>query len=295
MPNRTKPLELAAAQGHQEAIFLKRHFGIYTATPAPRNHGITISMHFQDTFGRNEDPRAIKYALLFSYPENRDINLLLQLAEAGNAILQYMIGQHYDLSGNVNEAVYWHRKAAEQDFAPSVYALWCLLRAQKVPGMQCTPFLLRAAELGYRAAISTSRHQLQLNYLGDISLETMIRLETRIITIEPWRDDISKLTDMVKYANARLRKDGIGKVFVIGQLLDEWYTYHPDVGNKTLVALQPAVGIYRRMTSRVRHATMQTILVLRSLGVCRDIAILISKLVYASRAETSWYTSNLQK
>lgn len=282
-----KCLRLAAAQGHEEAIFLNRHFETYGATPAP-GVGINLYVFYRTTFERNPDPRALKYAMWFMEPYERNGTLLWMLADEGEAMAQYMLARRCKRLKDIDGAIRWHRKAAEQNFAPSAYKLSRLSRISKCDTSESNALLLRAAQLGHERAMLVLCGPLQP------PSKLRIRVEVRLI-LSTNSTIVGILEGIVKYANARLKKEGIGKVFVIGQEFDDYIKYYPELSDKMSTVVQSSVKIYQQMTSRVRQVAVQAILILRSLGVCRDVAVLIAKLVYASRSGEDWYIDVDQK
>lgn len=283
-----KCLRLAAAQGHEEAIFLNKHFETYGATPAYGNPNNTVMTFSRHSFERNDDPRALKYALWFMEPYERNSTLLWRLAEDGEAMAQYMVAQHTKWLNDIDGAIRWHRKAAEQNFAPSIYKLSRLSRNGKVDTAQSDALLFRAAQLGYGDAVSLLGDNFRWNEFTAVSPVMRTRFQARLIMIRTLQH-AAILANIVKFRDSRLPKEGIGKVFAIGQEFDDYIKYYPELNDKMSSAVQPSVKIYQQMTSSSRHANVQTILIMRKLGVCRDVAILIAKLVYASRAESDWY------
>lgn len=81
------------------------------------------------------------------------------------------------------------------------------------------------------------------------------------------------------------------KLFVAGRTFEALRKYYCR-DNKTSYEpfVDRAIEMYCQVTSRAREATIQTLLILKELGVMKDIRLLIAKLVYASRVEVEWYT-----
>lgn len=61
---------------------------------------------------------------------------------------------------------------------------------------------------------------------------------------------------------------------------------------KNYTALQAAHNLYIQMTSKTREATYEWILIGKELGVVKDIINLIARLVWRSRDQVQWFTSN---
>lgn len=82
----------------------------------------------------------------------------------------------------------------------------------------------------------------------------------------------------------------IAETYSVGREFADYEKYYPLVGKKVLAASETPRRVYQNMTSKARQAVVHSMLSLKSLGVCRDVAILIAKLVYTSREEEPWYS-----
>lgn len=304
-----KCLQLAADQGHDEAIFLLIHFKTHGSGYASRHIDAKRRRFLKMSFDDNPHPRAFKYSVWFS-PIRSSFNisqygLLAGLVDTEEPLIQYVIAKAHEKLQDWETAIEWHRKAAARDFPHSMYRLSILLNKGKKSMGEYTEesgrLLLRAIQLGHSLATTDvigmatgRRHRpnVWMNWLITFDKLEVTKLDARQSMLKTFRHGwtmLNELKDPRTLITFAERDEEIVLHFVIGQEYDEYDTYYPDVQNAVEQLIRPIVGLYRQMTSRARQVAVYTIMALRSLGVVKDIAILIAKLVYQSRVEVVWY------
>lgn len=295
-----KPLELAAAGGHAEALWLMKHYETY-----PDN--LVHNLFDRSSFSKHNSPRAMKYQLWFPGRLELDAEqrqLLGQLAEEGEAMCQHLLAEIHDDAREFKLAVAWYSKAAAQNFSRSVYRL-AVLRGSMVLGSiydkkESQRLLILAVKLAYPAALRDIQEA--ICKLDDSSVNfaiNVVRYEARIRI----NDIVSSSTflktkldeDRFDLNKTESRDAAVRLYYALGYEFDDYEKYHVLLRGSINDVVVPTVTVYQQITSKARRAVVQTILVLRSLRVCRDIAILIAKLVYNSRSEEDWYVDTPQK
>lgn len=255
-------LRLASQQGHEEATFLLKH--------------IETSGLVRTSFIKNPDPRAVKYVFWFSQANARQESFISEMAHGGDAMCQYMAAQFCKRADDRKGAIEWHRKAAEQNFAPSIYKLSRLLRVSGKDTAESDAWLLKAAKLSYPLAMGTIMDPFLWRGQVKLPVELRIRFQAQLVMY-------GKRRELITGKNHET-------LFIVGQEFDDYEKYYPLVNENISIVVGATIEMYRQMTSKARRSSFHTILTLRQIGVCRDIAIMIGKLVYATRAQREWST-----
>lgn len=222
----------------------------------------------------------------------------LEAAEQGCDAAQCALGTRFTIEEDFKQAIYWHRQAAAQDNAYSCYVLSGMLR-DGVGGLQAdsvaaAKLCLRASDLGSDTATWSHDYPTEEEAKLDYA-----RLLARRYMRHGW-DDSHEVIQIVKQSFGDLhqgnahKQHAIETLYGIGQELYEYDLYYEkaDKGacRKTNMRSDSAVKLYLQLSSRARKAAVQTMLIMLRLGVVKDIAKLIAKLVYASRTEAPWYS-----
>lgn len=172
-----KPLRLAAAQHHEEAAFLVKHLEVLATHNINDHNNDAVAEYYQTSFMNSIDPRAFKYRVWFAITRqfSWDSSILdnLTVESLAEPIIQYSIAYYEYRNNHVDDttAVLWHRQAAAQGFAPSMYELATILdrRKNRSPSVdeEIAAMFVRSAELGYKRAIyriTIQRHLLLLKH-----------------------------------------------------------------------------------------------------------------------------------
>lgn len=296
------PLKLAASRGHEEAAWLIGQFDIPSSSidNIDRNAPIRSMCFIGD-----DTPRSDRYLWWFaSRSGSIDVEYpsILSCAEAGDAICQHIIGERYEDEVDYDSSAIWYAKAASQNFARSAHRLSLLFKIgvteRGADKQESKRFLHQAANLNYAPAIRELYSD--LDQTGDTSVEISINaavLDARAYIMDSWGSlsPLKKKLDTAKlnFNNPETRNDAIRLYYMVGREFEGYDYYHMrlegTIGGDVSV---PTAKFYRQMTSKTRQASVQTILALRSIGICRDVAVLIAKLVYASRMDAEWYVDN---
>ena len=77
---------------------------------------------------------------------------MMQAAKAGHILAQHALASHYYPS-QLNAAVYWLGKGADENFAPSMFKLGYYLYSRKRESGQAFGLMLRAAQYGFARAV----------------------------------------------------------------------------------------------------------------------------------------------
>ncbi len=287
-------LRLAAALGHEEARFLNMHFEMYGASRNRENHMPILDFAHQ-SFSKNEHPRAIKYAWWFC--DDRNETVILSMAEGGCALSQHMMGQLCKTRQDYGGATAWFSRAADQNLTWAIYELSRVLRrfpnsSARHDTVESDALLLKAADLSYSRAID--RLLDPFGWHGEMGLSEVVRdtLQARLNVSRQTAKSLVLKHMLCVIENFPGRENRIMRSFAVGREIADCDKYHPSFNNDFLTIIGPVVTIYRQMTSKARQAAVQTVLALRVLGVVKDVAVLIAKVVYASRSEMVWYNDN---
>ena len=305
-------LELAAKKNHLEAQFLLDCIKQFDAVIRPE---IGMDIH-EVNYDRGSifvdihDPRAAKYSLWFSSWDNLRPELIDYIKESLDEDEPMMLHAYAAINqmlGNNEIAFEYFSKAAAKDFAPSMHNLSkSIFWMQRIDFADCeieaAALLLGAVNLGYYRSIddlldicSTGhnyaqswRDKFQFTYL-----ETC-QLQVKSCLLDD-REAMQKVLSVVKTYNARpdtstyIGQEAAMIYFVYGKEFDDHEKYHADLRVEFAEIVDRTVPVYRQMTTRARQASVVAMLVLKALGVVRDIRTLIAKLIYSSRAEVCWY------
>lgn len=304
--------KLPALSSNSEAVWLAKHLKKYSAGRGRIKDYPSESSWARSSFDKDEDPRAFKYRFWYCHragiPISR-LDILKDLAEAGDPICQYVLSEDYLLDTDQALAMHYFKRAGEQDFSRALYKREMILSEssfidQTAPG-EAGALLIRAATLGSRDALislqvaATNRHR----EFGSALLEAVLAVTGYTIV-----GRLTYLTEVMAYNLAKLdshqedettetpemtadKLKCLTELFRLGSVFDDYRLYGDPVALCIRDNVDRAVTIYRRIASNARQSTIWTILGLRSLGVCRDIAIMIARLVYKTRADTMWYRS----
>lgn len=293
------PLRLAASRGHEEAAWLVARIKIPSSSSDNIGRGAPIR---SISFIGDDTARSDRYLWWFASRSGsigEEYPSILKCAEAGDAICQHIIAERYDDVEDFKSAAVWYSKSAKQDFGRSAYQLSILLKMDmtELPAdkQESKRLLLQAVKLNYQPAIRELYSLLQQT--PDTSVEFSINaatLDARACIMDSWRSlsGLEKKLDVAKlnFNNSESRNDAIRMYYAVGQEFDGYNYYHMrlegTIGEDVSV---PTAKLYRRMSSKARRIAIQTIITLRRLGMVKDIAILIAKLVYQSRVESVWY------
>ena len=296
-------LELAAENGNIEAIFILK---------CMKSTKADVMSYDEDVFNHSRDKRAEKYKLwfssLFSTSPQEIINLRTNIDQEEPMML-HVLGILHQIWGDQERTIDYYRRAAAKDFAPSMYKLSQLILGSKTKRLagsekEAADFLLRAAQLGDDSAITDileiifSPYKYPKSWTALFNLKHPTPLRFQVASCFAGRRDKVKrerVISTVQAYNARpdasswIGEEAIDIYFTYGREFDDHEKYHPSVDVELTESIERTVRVYRQMTSKARQASIQTMLILKALGVVRDIRIVIAKLVYSTRADIEWY------
>jgi hypothetical protein len=285
-----KPLRLLIARNHEEATLLHTVFETYGTKPNP-NFDRPFEEWAKGIFSKCQDPRALKYWLWFSgmwgsSPE--DEVMTKDLAESGEAMMQYRWGQRFGiLHGQPEVSTMWYQRAAQQGFSRAVHALSIL---SNDPKEKCE-LAVRAFHLGHRLDAHLHRSFSWLALTSDEYKLFLLAAEAKDFMMTD--HSISKSMKhklALTGCRGQHKLDAIRRNFVVGRELDDGELYYPvSAGRGFLADTKASVAIYRQMASLARQVSIHTIIVLRQAGLVKDVSVLISKVVYATRSDPCWY------
>lgn len=305
-------LDLAAQNNYSEAEFvldcIKRFDGfVYPHTDMDIHE---INYDRGSIFSNVDDPRAAKYALWFSSWHDLRSDLTEYIKESldeDEPMILHAYAEINQMLGNNEIALEYFSKAAAKGFAPAMYnlckSIFWAERTDFADGeTEAAALLLRAVNLGYDRAISdlldicSMRHNYAQSWRCKFQftyLETC-QLQAKSCLLED-RETMRKVVSVVKTYNARpdtstyIGQEAVMIYFVYGREFDDHEKYHADLRVEVPDIINRTVPVYRQMTSKARQASIQTILVLKALGVVKDIRTLIAKLIYDTQADVEWY------
>lgn len=297
-------LRMAAQLGHEDATWLLQFLlgrGVENGRP---NEFMTIRDWAYWMFSNTTDPRARDYRLSFSeLTRNNDLQEVQESAEASDAMAQFLLGRYYDYHIQVEETLLWYRKAVAQNYPEAFYALACTWRGDRNDTKSdYLGMVIKGARLGdqnamsYLVAISDNRRdELEAQGVSDMetlgySVQLAIEVSGNVKALAKFIDD--NFSNLEANPDPQEISTSYTRLFIIGQLYaDSEVAYPPWCTDPTVIrAIGKAVQLYRQMTSGARNSTVYAMLVLRRLGVVKDIAKLIGRLVYASREDVAWYS-----
>lgn len=290
-------LKSAAKMGHPEAIWLNDRFTEKNVM-AGKPFGFDSTWHWLESlFTDSDDPIAVKYRLWFSlFDEMGDMSEIFALASAGEMLAQFKLGQYcLEFGDDAERSEMWYRKAADQGFVEAD----CQLAGDKITyheggileeSMKYVLPLFDAANRGCHSAMKFV-HTLWSEKGARRSLIStgISELDVAIILA---RCDLE--TDRCVHESfcnqASIRSDcNDQKIYLAGKTFDGVLEFYPVTDHHTYKTfIIQIVNVYQQMTSNARQATIHTLLVLQTLGVCRDIRTLIAKLLYATRMDVEW-------
>lgn len=223
-----------------------------------------------------------------------------ELADQEEPIGQYLLAGQLK-KRNYKHAVELYTKAAEQNFTPAFHKLTKLFEYLPGDKVDRVKKLYReGCVLGNGHCLRTildtaNRYEIDAESANGLVKGDLIqfRILQRFI-MSGFRQDVEKLISILRGLNHKdSRLAALGEVYLAGRVFDSYRECYPKLDNKKIrrLGLEYAI-IYRQMIGKARRAAVYTILAMRAIRVCRDVAVLISKLVYKSRVEAVWYTAS---
>lgn len=305
-------LAVAAHRGHLESKWLFGH--LQDRQSFIVNALTTHKSGAEFYFGGSDHPIAVKYRLALFDPRDIDeIEETKLLAESGDAVAQYTMGKCYrKCPGNDSrlKEISWYQKAADQNFPPAISALTILLRPKDKESIKDNhehiQKLLRAAAFGCRQAGNqlvnclmylTAGQRKQACEIHAISDAEMAAIEA-ILFLRAKIDVAEKVLSRLRWSFIVLdglddTNEALKQIFIVGQIFDKYSQYSDRFYEELQEPSQTAMVVYRQMIGKARQASIQTILCLRfNRLTVKDIAIVIAKLVYATRMDAVWYAES---
>jgi hypothetical protein len=300
-----RQLNLAASLGHPEAMLIVECFAQENLDSRVVTDSISTRHWLKCVFGQSKDPTARAYSLYFSQSvgdlEQIEVDRLLELAEQGEVMAQHALGSHYyDDHDDQKEAGFWYCKVANQAFVESSYKLIAEHISFHEGGiversMHHVLPLFNAANGGSHRAMQFVGHLYQEECTRHSLLSVGIT-EVDAVILEARRyleNGHVHGADEMQYKHDEIMKNKSNhdKLFRAGRMFDSTLRYQVDEENEEYhykAFINGVIGLYLKATSKARHASIQTILTLRSGGLVKDVAILIAKLVYSSRDDVVW-------
>ena len=304
-------LELATKNNHPEAQFVLNCIKQFDAVIRP-DLGMDIHEINYDRgsiFGDIHDPRAAKYALWFSAWDNLRPEFIEYIKETldDEPMMLHAYAEINQMIGNNEISLEYFSKAAAKRFAPAMHSLsksifWVKLTDFADCETEAAVLLRRAVNLGYDRAISdvldicSTSHNYARSWKDKFQftyLETCQLQAKSCLLDDP--ETMRKVVSVVKTYNARpdtstyIGQEAVMIYFVYGREFDDHEKYHANLRVEFSEVIERTVPVYRQMTTKARQGGIHTMLVLKTLGVVKDIRIVIAKLVYDSRADVEWY------
>lgn len=300
-------LRLAVAQNHAEAKWLLNYLLARRIEDGQPSRFISVNHWVRWIFSDSQNSRILPYHLYFSdLKDPADLCSAIKLAKAGDGMAQFILGRHYEASYDDVRAELWYQKAVDQNYPSAFYALACCCIPKKNQELDNDP---RYVDLIIKGARLDDKHAMDMvldiytgrNYRNypdqprEITELELLRISTAAGIEKTFgRREIARrlqlnfnnLHDMVNM------QVNLNSIFTVGQFLADTEDIYPHrkADNEYNQTIARAVYVYQQMTSKARQAAVYAILVLRcNKLVVRDVAILIAKLVYASRMDVEWY------
>lgn len=300
-----RQLNLAASLGHPEAMLVVECFAKENLDSRLVVDGQSTRHWLKHVFMSSDHSTLKSYGLhfsqLFGNLGQDEIDQLLQLAEQGEILAQHILGNYYlHDCDDLIQAQFWYDKAIGQKFADSSCELAAVHISFHEGGIinQSMPYVLplfEAANRGSHRAMQflgmlyqeqCTRHSLLS--IGITELDAVILEARRYLETGQTRN-----ADEMPYRHGEIMKNkgNHSKLFRTGKRFDSTLRYQVDEEDEEYhyqLFIDDCTELYLKTTSKARRASIQTILVLRSGGLVKDVAILIAKLVYSSRGEVIW-------
>lgn len=293
-------LKIAAELGHYEATWLDHRLMSKNVRAGVTTGFNSIDRWLKWVFADNDDDEqsnATKYRLWFSRLDDEDeINELFALARAGEVLAQFALGQYCVEAGDdVVNANLWYKKASEQGFIDADYELASSQIGYHQGGIHpdSIKYILSLFDVANQGNHNSMKH-IDTFWRQDVIRRSLIsagitELDATIIIARCYLET-DRVVQVIVCDQATIKlKCNAAKIFMAGKTFDELLEYYPlkwDHAYNQFIT--EVVGMYRQMTSSARRTVVQTILILKSLGVCRDVRTLIAKLVYATRMDVDW-------
>ena len=296
--------KLPALSSNPEAVWLVKHLKKYSANRGSIRDYASESSWARSSFDKDDNPRALKYRFWYRHHAGvpiSQLDILTKLAETGDAMCQYILADDYLPYTDHLLAASYLRKAAAQDFSRAIYKHAMIVSGGPIVDQKAIAeagaLLMRAAGLGCRdarIALQVAATNRQREFESAL-LEAVLAITGYTIVGRP-----TYLTEVMAYNLAKLESDqtsterlkSVNELFRLGSVFDDYRLYADPVALCIRDNVDRTVASYRQTTSTARRSAIWTILLLKSIGVCRDIAIMIARLVYATKADAIWYSHN---
>lgn len=272
-------LEAASMNGHEEATWLlnKIKNSLVNWSDFP---GLSEAWNIH-LFEGDKSPRALGYLAAF-HNSAEVIRLYAEpAAKAGDPLAQYIMGGFSTDTTSIN---YLKLSAAQGCHRAAMFLLAMRehLRGQKVPIEESKMVYLKAAEGGYDSAMA----ELASAYHESPSQENLMqeaKWMTRSVICRNHKDDrrLNYYLDHNGFPTSSGIKRSLEMDFTIGREL-EAHQFFEQYRFGTAQAIRRCCEVYRQISATDRRRALLSYWCLRS-HVYRDVAVMIARLVYASR------------
>lgn len=293
-------LKIAAELGHSEATWLDHRLSSKNVGAGVTTGFGSIDRWLKWVFTDNDDQQsnATKYRLWFSrLDDEQEISEVFALARAGEVLAQFALGRYCVEAGDdVVNSNLWYTKASEQGFIGADYELvTSQISFHQGGGIHpdSIKYVLSLFDVANQGNHDSMKH-IDTFWRQDVIRHSLMsagitELDATIIIARCYLET-DRVVQVTVCDQALIRlKCNAAKIFMAGKTFDELLEYYPlKRDHKYNGFIGEVVGLYRQMTSNARRTVVQTILILQSLGVCRDIRTLVAKLVHATRMDVKW-------
>lgn len=227
-------------------------------------------------------------------------------AETGDAASQYLYGAYlFEAQQDTTELLGWYHKAAAQGFADAFERIsqTCRLPNGDIDPIGSLRLQLKAATLGSLKATrfiasQMDRHLPAAWIAANITaVELAIffakdKLFSRGSSAAPFFKFITDAYDGAQCTNPAFANTCLDTLFIVGREFNDYERCYLRLDDESHALVQPLVRLYLKISARVRQIALQSIIILRdNRRINRDIAVMIAKIVYASRLDVAaWYT-----
>lgn len=288
----------ASLHGHQEAQLYYKSLPNYRRNP---EDDMDLAKWARDLYNNGQDPRVLRYTIWFSFDSIsavQRLNVEQATVFKEDPMYLFIVGTSYQYpKRKPDKAIVWYRRSAGADFGPASGRLLTLLSMSHGPKVdiqkEIETLCFRGCELGNYACFdylkaNSEKFQVDALVMLKYAIRDFLRGRVADNNLPLIFQGLRAKLEFIDGKSVEICK-ALSTVFMAGQEFDDYERYFIKFKDQEHLIAQRCVAVYRQITSLARHACVHTILILRSLGVCRDIAIVIAKLVYASRSETDWY------
>lgn len=268
-----KLLTSAAQRGSDEATWLLKLLTSEGQVPVARRYdGVEVTPldWLAEVASREDSPRARFYhgRAMLVFDENVGLELLRQSADGGFAPAMTELGVCF---GNGSE--YFRMGAAKDD--PIALFLLAIVEGSR-QWERCN----RSAQGGHVDAMVWLVRNCRV-MLGPAKCATLVG---RCTLLKGWKwqndPDVSEALKNLDAGTASGRD--VQVAYNVGRELEGFEQFW-DAGRTLDDQFQPCVNLYKSILQRARSAALQTAVVLREVGLARDVALLIARFVFESR------------